>query len=225
MKKKQFLITEDGSHTLYIPELNETYHSIHGAISESNYVFIEHGLNYYNKRQSSTGIKIFEVGFGTGLNALLSAVYAEKHKIPIRYESIEAFPLNRSETQNLNYTELIKNPFSKEIFQKIHESPWEDWIDVSPYFQLLKIKNNIQSYNAPGLFDVCFFDAFAPSKQPEMWEPDILEKIYSLLITHGVFVTYCAKGQLKRDLNSIGFEVETLPGPPEKMEMVRAIKI
>ena len=225
MTKKQFLITEDGSHTIYIPELDETYHSIHGAIQESTYVFIEQGLHYLTKNENAQKIRIFEVGLGTGLNALLSATYAEEHKIPIRYKSLEAFPLNYSEAKNLNYAELLKHPLSKEIFQKIHESTWEYWIDVSPCFQLYKLKYKIQEYQETGLFDVCFFDAFAPSKQPEMWKPGILEKVNLLLRSNGVFVTYCAKGQLKRDLKHSGFEVETLPGPPGKMEMIRAIKI
>lgn len=225
MNKRQFLITEDGSHTIYIPELDETYHSIHGAIQESRYVFIEQGLKYLTEKESVGKIRIFEVGFGTGLNALLSALYAEKYKITVQYESLEAYPLTSTEAQNLNYATLLKDPLSKEIFQNIHESPWEDWIDVSPYFQLYKINNNIRSYNVSGLVDVCFFDAFAPSKQPEMWKLGILEKVYLMIKSQGIFVTYCAKGQLKRDLISIGFEVETLPGPPGKMEMVRATKI
>ena len=225
MNKRQFLITEDGSHTIYIPELDETYHSTHGAIRESTYVFIEQGLKYVAGRGSVEKIRIFEVGFGTGLNALLSALYTKKKRISMEYESIEAFPLNRSEVQKLNYAGLIKQFRSKEIFQKIHESPWGKWIDISSGFQLRKINLKLQDYKVKEQFDLCFFDAFAPSKQPEMWTKEILEKMYALLTTNGVLVTYCAKGQLKRDLKSMGFEVETLPGPPGKFEMVRAIKI
>ena len=224
MNKRKFLITEDGSHTIYIPELDETYHSTHGAIQESTYVFIEQGLKYVAEKGSVERIRIFEVGFGTGLNVLLSALYAKKQRISIEYESIEAFPLNRTEIQKLNYTGLIKQPHSKEILQKIHDSPWGKWIDISSGFQLHKINLMLQDYKVKKQFDLCFFDAFAPSKQPEMWTKEILEKMYTLLTANGVFVTYCAKGQLKRDLKSIGFEVETLPGPPGKFEMVRAIK-
>lgn len=225
MSEKKFLITEDGSHTIYIPELDETYHSTHGAITESNHVFIENGLHYLCERTESKNIKLFELGFGTGLNTLLSAIYAEEHHIHLQYESIEAFPLNSLETQQLNYPELINNPISKEVFTVIHESAWNQWIDVSTNFQLKKVKNTITKYTAQESFDVCFFDAFAPSKQPEMWEAPILQKVSDLLVPNGIFVTYCARGQLKRDLKSIGFEVDSLPGPPGKFEMVRAIKI
>ncbi len=225
MSEKKFLITEDGSHTIYIPELDETYHSTHGAINESNHVFIKNGLHYLCNREKMDNVKLFEVGFGTGLNTLLSAIYAKEHHIHLRYESIEAYPLCSLETQKLNYPELIDNPFSKDVFKVIHESPWGQWIDVSMNFQLKKVKKTIRNYTRQESFDICFFDAFAPSKQPEMWELSVLKKISNLLVSNGVFVTYCAKGQLKRDLKSIGFEVESLPGPPGKFEMVRAIKI
>lgn len=225
MSEKKFLITEDGSHTIYIPELDETYHSTHGAINESNHVFINNGLNYLVEREKRDNVKLFEVGFGTGLNTLLSAIYAEEHRIHLRYESLEAFPLSSLETKKLNYSELIKSPISKEVFKVIHESAWNQWIDVSTNFQLKKVKNTIGEYMGQESFDICFFDAFAPSKQPDMWELSILQKISDLLVSNGIFVTYCAKGQLKRDLKSIGFEVETLPGPPGKFEMVRATKI
>ncbi len=224
MKKKQFLITEDGSHTLYLPDLDETYHSIHGAIQESNYVFIERGLNYFAEKENVEKLRIFEVGFGTGLNTLLSAIYAEKHQLFLQYESIEPFPLEKDEIQKLNYPIITDWLFSDDLFQNIHNSSWNEWIGISTYFQLRKVKAKIQDYEGSGMFDVCYFDAFAPSKQPEMWNSEILEKFFLLLNHKGIFVTYCAKGQLKRDLKSIGFEVETLPGPPGKMQMVRAIK-
>lgn len=225
MSDKELLITEDGSHTIYIPELDETYHSTHGAIGESNHVFIKNGLHFLFARGGSKNIKLFEVGFGTGLNALLSAVYAAEHHIHLRYESIEAFPLNSFETQQLNYGGLIENPISKKVFKGIHESTWNQWVDVSTNFHLKKVKNTIRDYTAQESFDICFFDAFAPSKQAEMWGLPVLQKVFDLLVPQGIFVTYCAKGQLKRDLKSIGFVVETLLGPPGKFEMVRAIKI
>lgn len=224
MKKKQFLITEDGSHTIYVPELDETYHSTHGAIQESNYVFIEQGLKYIAESGSTGKIRIFELGFGTGLNALLSALYAKRHKISMKYESIEAFPLTTEEIEKLNYPSQLDEPTSAALFQKIHSSTWGKWNDISPGFQLHKINLKLQDYKVKEHFDLCFYDAFAPSKQPEIWMSEILEKMYALLSTNGVLVTYCAKGQLKRDLKSIGFEVETLTGPPGKFEMVRAIK-
>ena len=223
MSEKRFLITEDGSHTIFLPELKETYHSTHGALSESEYVFIEKGLDYAFQGGKQS-IKIFELGFGTGLNALLSWIFAEKHQVLIQYQTLEAFPLTQEDIEILNYPRLIHDNSAAEKFLKIHQSKWEDWIELSDYFQLNKIENRIQDLQVDYRVDVCFFDAFAPSKQPEMWEIPILEKIKEMLVKNGILVTYCAKGQLKRDLKSLGFEVESLPGPPGKMEMVRATK-
>lgn len=225
MSEKQLIITNDGSHTLFIPALNETYHSTHGAIQESRYVFIDQGLRFLQNEKKKNEIRVFEVGFGTGLNALLCALFAEKYYLNVTYESIEAFPLEQAEIEKLNYTDLVGNRRSRKIFLKIHEASWGCAEKISTYFQLKKIQSLIQEYIFNDPFDVCFFDAFAPSKQPEMWAYAILEKIYSSLALNGIFVTYCAKGQLKRDLKNIGFDVETLPGPPGKNEMIRGIKI
>ncbi len=224
MREKQFLITEDGSHTIYIPEIDETYHSIHGAIQESNYVFIFQGLQYFISKEKASKIKIFEVGFGTGLNALLSAINGEKLNIKIKYESLELYPFTNEEISQLNYPELVHHPSAKLQFTNIHKASWGEWVKISESMLIKKLKVPIQEYEANELFDLCYFDAFAPNKQPEMWTIEILKIIYSLLKRHGVYVTYCAKGQLKRDLEHVGFEVETLPGPPGKMQMVRATK-
>jgi tRNA U34 5-methylaminomethyl-2-thiouridine-forming methyltransferase MnmC len=222
-EKKRFLFTEDGSHTIFLPDLDETYHSTHGAIQESEYVFIRNGLEYAVDRQLET-VRIFEVGLGTGLNALLSFLYAKKHKISIEYQTIEAFPLNADEIAKLNYPEMIANESAKDGFRLIHTDVWDQWMDITGFFRFKKIRGKIQECAIENAFDVCYFDAFAPSKQPEMWELPVLGKIAGCLNEHGVFVTYCAKGQLKRDLRALGFEVETLPGPPGKWEMVRGIK-
>jgi len=224
MSKKKLLITEDGSHTIFLPELNETYHSTHGAIQESQYVFINQGLDFKVQRGLSKA-RVFEVGFGTGLNALLSLMYAQEHQISIQYQTIEAYPLDLNEVSKLNYTDQIKVSVAVENFMKLHQMEWNSWIEISAHFRMKKIKGKIQELPTGDQFDVCYFDAFAPSKQREMWEIPILEKVKNSLVSQGVFVTYCAKGQLKRDLRDIGFEVETLPGPPGKKEMVRAIKI
>lgn len=225
MNERQFLITEDGSHTLYVPELDETFHSTHGAISESNYVYLERGLKYYCETRNKKSIRIFEVGFGTGLNAFLSAIHATSNNLLIRYESIEPFPLHCSDYNKLNYTGLIDFTDSEKLFSKIHECTWGRLVEILPEFLLQKVKVILQEYEIHNKFDICFYDAFAPSKQPEMWNINMLEKIWNLLATDGVFVTYCAKGQLKRDLKSLGFVVESLPGPKGKFEIVRATKI
>jgi tRNA U34 5-methylaminomethyl-2-thiouridine-forming methyltransferase MnmC len=226
MKNYSFVITGDGSHTIYLPDINETYHSTHGAIRESNHVFIKNGLEFI-ANQKRKSVSIYEVGFGTGLNALLTALYAERNQITIRYQSIDAFPLDSEDIYKLNYIEKLGDvTATAELFQRLHLASWENWHAITPLFQLKKIKGLFQETEVQeGIYDLCYFDAFAPSKQPEMWEISILEKIKNMLVEHGVFTTYCAKGQLKRDLKNLGFEVETLEGPPGKKEMVRAIKI
>jgi len=224
MSEKKFLVTEDGSHTIYLPELNETYHSTHGAIRESDYVFIKNGLGF-RIRAGLNSIHIFEVVFGTGLNALLSMIYAEKNQVAVQYQTIEANPLDKKDILKLNYKELINEESVGEHYTKLHQTKWNSWNEISHHFRLKKIKGRIQEFSTGEKFDVCYFDAFAPSKQPEMWEIPILQKMRDFLVDGGVFVTYCAKGQLKRDLKSLGFEVETLPGPPGKKEMVRAIRV
>ncbi|NJN27234.1 MAG: tRNA (5-methylaminomethyl-2-thiouridine)(34)-methyltransferase MnmD [Cyclobacteriaceae bacterium] len=218
-------LTEDGSHTIYLPELRETYHSIHGAVQESRHVYIHHGLQQVVARGLAGTLRIFEVGFGTGLNALLTARFAESRQISMRYASLEAFPLDSSQTAKLNYPAKLKDEASGELYEAIHACPWGLWHRVSGYFELKKINHTIQQYQpTDGLFDLCFYDAFAPSKQAEMWEFNILQKVIAQLDRGGVFVTYCAKGQLKRDLRTLDCVVETLPGPPGKLQMVRATK-
>ncbi len=223
MGEKKILVTEDGSHTIYLPELNETYHSTHGAIQESEYVFIQNGLDFI-VQAGYNSIRIIEVGFGTGLNALLSLIYAEKKQVALQYQTIEAYPLDMKEILMLNYIDLINEESVGAHYEKLHQADWEKLIEISEHFKLKKIKGQIQEFLTVEKFDVCYFDAFAPSKQPEMWGIPVLQKIRDLLVEGGVFVTYCAKGQLKRDLKSLGFEVESLPGPPGKKEMVRATK-
>jgi tRNA U34 5-methylaminomethyl-2-thiouridine-forming methyltransferase MnmC len=224
MSENRLLITEDGSHTIYLPELKETYHSTHGAIRESEHVFIRQGLEHALQHGKKT-IKIFELGFGTGLNALLSWIYAERNQIAIHYHTIEAFPLTREDIEVLNYPSLIDAADdATKKFREIHRCDWNELVELSPYFQLNKIEMRIEEFHTDMQFDVCYFDAFAPSKQAEMWEIAILEKVKNMLVPQGILVTYCAKGQLKRDLKSLSFEVESLPGPPGKKEMVRAVR-
>jgi tRNA U34 5-methylaminomethyl-2-thiouridine-forming methyltransferase MnmC len=218
----QIITTGDGSHSLLNTTLNETYHSVHGALRESLHVFIKHGLEYFVNNNQSKNISIFEVGFGTGLNALLTAQFAHDKNIHVDYTSIEAFPLHSDVISKLNYAQ---SPEQKELFEKIHGAEWEKSISISTGFSIHKVKTTLQLIDlSPFAFDVVFFDAFAPSKQPEMWEISVLQKIYNAVKSPGVFVTYCAKGQLKRDLKNLGFEVQTLGGPPGKKEMVRALK-
>jgi tRNA U34 5-methylaminomethyl-2-thiouridine-forming methyltransferase MnmC len=221
-EKIQIITTGDGSHSLINTELNETYHSVHGARRESLHVFIKHGLDFFCERSSETPVRILEIGFGTGLNALLTIHRASELHRAVSYTTLEAFPLNESIWSLLNYTE---DDFAKELFQKIHRAPWSQPIEITPLFTLLKQHTTLQLISLePSSFDIIFFDAFAPSKQPELWEISLLAKIEAAMKPGGVFVTYCAKGQLKRDLKSLNLLVETLAGPPGKKEMVRALK-
>ena len=218
--KREIIVTNDGSNSLYIPEMDETYHSIHGAIQEAKHVFIENGLKLFNKPD----LRVFEVGFGTGLNALLSEQYSSYNNINIHYHSIEAFPVEVGLINRLNYTDLIG--CNSLVFNAIHKLEWEVESVISETFILKKIEAKMQDFEMEmGAFDIVFFDAFGPRAQGEMWSVSILKKMYDCLISTGKLVTYCAQGQFKRDLKSIGFVVENVPGPPGKREMTIATKL
>jgi tRNA U34 5-methylaminomethyl-2-thiouridine-forming methyltransferase MnmC len=223
MSNLQIITTSDGSHSLLNTTLNETYHSVHGALQESLHVFIKMGFEFLIKNNPSKEVRILEVGFGTGLNALLTLQASSKHSVSTKYTSIEAFPLDEDVWKKLNYASSQEE---HEQFKNLHEAKWNEPIAINSSFELLKIHTTLQQINLEQeSFDLIYFDAFAPNKQPEMWELPILEKIFSLMSNNSVFTTYCAKGQLKRDLKTVGFIVETLDGPPGKKEMVQAIKL
>lgn len=221
----QLITTGDGSHTLLNTNLNETYHSTHGAVQESLHVFIKNGLDFFIKNNTPTEIKILEVGFGTGLNALLSLKQIRDSKIKIHYTSLEAFPISIETADQLSYPTDVLFQQSKQLFMSLHEAVWNEPVSILPNFTLEKIKITLQEISfQPSEFDLVYFDAFAPNKQPEMWELITLRKVVQAIKPKGAFVTYCAKGQLKRDLKSLGMIIETLSGPPGKREMVRAFK-
>jgi len=223
----QLIITDDGSHTIYVPSLHETYHSKFGAIQESLHVFINEGLGYWlthNKRKSKT-LRVLEVGFGTGLNALLSAIYMKDHpEISLKYHALEPKPLPAEITEKLNYYQILRS--GKQIWDRIHNCKWDIEARITGNVQLFKDSTRVENFKNPYAYpyDLVFFDAFAPSKQPELWKPAVFEKLFNLMSESGYLVTFCARGQFKRDLKSVGFHVETLPGPPGKLEMVRAGK-
>jgi tRNA U34 5-methylaminomethyl-2-thiouridine-forming methyltransferase MnmC len=223
MDEVKIITTSDGSHSLLNTALNETYHSVHGAIQESRHVFIAHGL----EKWVSSGLRearILEVGFGTGLNALLTSMYSSEKSLKIYFESWEAFPLGETIVHQLNYPGILG---SAKMFGDIHAAPWDQAATISKNFSLKKVNGNLLSdpFGEDSIFDVVFFDAFAPSRQPEMWSAEVLKKVVDVLAPGGLFVTYCAKGQLKRDLRDMGLDIETLPGPPGKKEMIRASKM
>ena len=218
----KLFITEDGSHSLQVPALEETYHSSHGAIQESQHVFIKNGLDRWVETNKQQKLNIFEVGFGTGLNALLTALKANELGVKVNYHSIELYPLANEIFSQLNYAEQLR--CNQHVFEQLHTSNWEERGSISSNFTLLKTKDSFNSFTPTSTYDLIYFDAFAPSKQPEIWAYPIIEKCYNMLNANGIFVTYSAKGQLKRDLKQAGFQVESLPGPPGKFEMVRAVK-
>jgi tRNA U34 5-methylaminomethyl-2-thiouridine-forming methyltransferase MnmC len=218
MSDLEIITTSDGSHTLRNKSLNETYHSIHGAVQESRHVFIRHGLQHFCEQHYPKEVAILEVGFGTGLNALLTLQDAANNDINIRYTTLEPFPLTEQVWSNLNYAADKK---AQEHFKALHQPGWNREVSVVAGFSILKIQARLQEAVFTGVYDVIYFDAFAPSIQPELWDYPALEKVVGVLKKGGVFVTYSAKGQLKRDLRSLGLVVETLAGPPGKNEMVR----
>jgi tRNA U34 5-methylaminomethyl-2-thiouridine-forming methyltransferase MnmC len=222
MNHLKIITTSDGSHSLLNTNLNETYHSVHGAMRESIHVFITNGLAYFNDKYQPTEIDILEIGFGTGLNAFLTLKYALEKNIGVRYTTLESNPLPPSIWSALN---LAADKEDKKYFASLHEAEWgkEEWLQSN--FSVLKINRQLQDFQMDTSHHIVYFDAFAPNKQPEMWSLSMLEKVCRGIKHSGIFVTYSAKGQLKRDLRSLGFFVETLAGPPGKKEMVRALKI
>lgn len=218
----KFEITEDGSHTLFVPELDEHYHSTHGAIQESMHVFIDAGLRHCVKSE----IKVLEIGFGTGLNAFLTLLEAERTGRKIDYTTLEFYPLLIIDAEKLNYAELTDST-KKDVFRELHKVEWGKWSQLTLYFSLLKMKFDFSKpsdFDTENKFDVIFFDAFAPEKQPEMWAQEIFDKIYSISSENAILTTYCAKGSVRRMLQTAGFVVERLPGPPGKREILRARK-
>ncbi len=221
MNNLELKLSDDGSHTLYNKELNENYHSTNGAIQEANHVFIKTGLEPIIGSKPS--ITIVEMGFGTGLNALLTANYAKETKQQIHYIGIEAYPVDKELISKLNYPEIIGGD-SQKHFDKIHEAKWDGIGLVNNYFTIQKMASKLEDFNPRKAIDLVFYDAFGPQVQAEVWDINLFDKLFSFMNDKGVFVTYCAKGQVRRDLEAVGFKMERLEGPPGKREMLRGIK-
>jgi tRNA U34 5-methylaminomethyl-2-thiouridine-forming methyltransferase MnmC len=215
---RELRTTADGSQTIFVPQWDEHYHSIHGAIQESRHVFINNGLIPF---LSESVVRILEIGFGTGLNALLTAEYATQGR-SIYYEALEAYPIEDTLWQSLNYHEIANSELNLPI---LHRANWEISEEVLPNFTLKKRSGFLETITfEESFFDLIYFDAFAPGAQPELWTPFIFTKMYQALKPGGHLVTYCAKGSVKRAMKEVGFQVLALPGPPRKREMTKAVK-
>lgn len=221
--KRQIITTNDGSKTIQISEWNEQYHSTHGAIQEAEHVYINSGLEYF-KTDSTKEIHVLEVGFGTGLNALLTSIWAEKQQVKINYTGVEAYPVSSDEIQLLNYPEQLSFPKATKLFTEIQHSEWKIFKKISEYFNLKKVQMFFEKIQYKNQFDVIYFDAFGARVQPELWTEFIFEIMHNAMRENGVLVTYSAKGSARRALQSVGFQVEIISGPPGKRHMIRAVK-
>lgn len=215
------IITQDGSHSFYLPSIDESYHSDRGAIQESSHIFIKEGF----AQMSMATVRILEVGFGTGLNALLTLLESEKSGKRVIYTALEKYPLSQTKLNRLNYVTLLGLTDKKTIFDKIHFATWEKKEQIDTHFELLKCETDFTRSPLQGEFDLVYFDAFSPQKQPEMWTEEMFEKIYQHTALGGRFVTYSVKGTVKRALKNVGFVVEKRPGPPGKREILVAQKM
>lgn len=220
---RKVIKTADGSDTILIDDLGVSYHSKHGAIQESMHVFIEAGLEFYIAQLSTNQrISIFEMGLGTGLNALLTCQYTHKNSMNISYTAVEQYPATKEEVSVLNYSSLLQDDTN--ILTNIHTSEWEKTTGISDTFSFKKVHTSLQEYVPDEQYDIVYYDAFAPNAQPELWTTDIFSKLYSMMSDNAILVTYCSKGDVRRAMLSVGFEVQKIPGPPGKREMLRATK-
>lgn len=219
--KREIIQTLDGSTTIQLTEWNECYHSKHGAIQEAKHVFIKNGLSLFENQE----ISILEIGFGTGLNAFITLLEAEKMQQTIDYVGVEAYPISADEVLNMNYVDELQAVQESILFDEIHESNWEEKIVLNANFTLTKRKQFFQEIVDENKFDLIYFDAFGYRVQPELWSTEIFRKMYTALKANGILVTYAARGVVKRSMIEVGFTVEKLAGPPGKREMFRARKL
>lgn len=221
----EILKTADGSHSLFRADINETYHSRHGAYQESDHVYIKQGLWPCEARfPKAEPIKILEVGFGTGLNAMLTIQAAEALGRKVHYTTLEPYPLHPSVVEKLNYDSLFPElPLG--VWRMVHDSVWGKDVQISEWFTLHKIALKLEDCRWNNDFHLVYFDAFAPNKQADMWQVEQLQRCYEAMVANGLLVTYCAQGQFKRNLKQVGFQVDCPPGPPYKKEMVSATKV
>ena len=219
---KQILLTQDGSYTVAIPELKVTYHSTRGALQESIHIYIVSGLHFALPNITSETISIFEMGFGTGLNALLTLQEAIRLKRKVYYHTVELFPLTVEEAEALQQDTLLG---TGSLGIQLHQAEWEEAVVINEYFTLYKTKQSLLDLSLNTQFDVVYFDAFAPNDQPELWTEAVFGNLYNHLNTKGILVTYSSNGAVRRAMQAAGFTVQKIPGPIGKAEIVRAVKL
>ncbi|HOW26326.1 MAG TPA: tRNA (5-methylaminomethyl-2-thiouridine)(34)-methyltransferase MnmD [Bacteroidales bacterium] len=217
--KPEIVRTADGSSTLFVPGLNEHYHSVHGAVQESMHVFIGCGLLALPAMLPA--VHVFEMGFGTGLNALLTYYNTIGSDQEVLYTAIDAYPIQQDITERLNYPGFLDYQDASEVNKRITGSPWGESVHIGRRFTLARILARIQEYDFQGYYDLVYYDAFSPVVQPECWVPEIFFRIFQHMNPGGILVTYSSKGSVRRALHQAGFIVEKLPGPPGKREILR----
>ena len=219
--KREIIITSDGSTTIHLPDWNEQYHSKHGAIQEAIHVFIEAGLHQISQSE----VSILEIGFGTGLNAFITLLESKNQNLKIDYVGVEAYPVGKEEIVALNYVDELKAKEYDTYFRKMHDVEWEKRMEIDKNFFLTKRQQFFQDISDENQYDLIYFDAFGARNQPELWTEEIFLKMFTAMKDNGVLTTYAAKGSVRRAMLAVGFEVERLPGPPGKREMLRAKKV
>ncbi|MEM6686882.1 MAG: tRNA (5-methylaminomethyl-2-thiouridine)(34)-methyltransferase MnmD [Bacteroidota bacterium] len=223
--KRKIIITKDGSTTIHLEDWNEQYHSTHGAIQEAAHVFLNMGLHHLQHTFNPEQIHILEMGFGTGLNAFMTYLEAKKRAYTINYTGVEAYPVASAELTQLNYIRELKADNEAHIFNTMHACNWEESTQITENFSLIKRQQFFDQIDDQEAYNLIYFDAFGARVQPESWTVPIFQKMYNALQNQGVLVTYAAKGSVRRAMQEVGFQVERLPGPPGKREMLRATKI
>lgn len=222
--ERKIIKTADGSVSIHLPEWDESYHSRHGAVQEALHVFIKMGLHYFLKEKKPFEISILEIGFGTGLNAFITFLESEKHRVKINYTGVEAYPVGSGEISALNYPEILLAKEKAPVLWEMHQGEWEKLQVIGRYFSLYKHQKRFEELSYKENFNIIYFDAFGARVQPELWSEEIFQIMFKALQPQGVLVTYSAKGSVRRNLQKVGFVVERLPGPPGKREMLRAVK-
>jgi tRNA U34 5-methylaminomethyl-2-thiouridine-forming methyltransferase MnmC len=230
--KREIVITADGSTTIHLPEWDEQYHSKHGAIQEAYHVFIKHGLHHFvsselvsESYKTVTELSILEIGFGTGLNAFITLLEADKLNLNITYCGVEGYPVLMDEINQLNYSKELKSQGKEHLFKELHDISWHEEHTLTNHFKLTKQQKMFHEISESNKFNIIYFDAFGARVQPELWTEPVFEKMYNALKSNGILVTYSAKGSVRRGMQAVGFNVERLPGPPGKREMLRATKM